>query len=109
MEHSQELAKRHRDSYLSAVGSSRGGSTRASSASQPSTGQHTGIRRAKTSSGKLENYRGEDRITEEDLDDDEAVFKRHVARLADTRTMITTSPIRVQDVVKKSEVQVPVQ
>ena len=44
------------------------------------------------------------RLTEEDLEDDEALFKRHVARLADTKSMLATTPIRVQDVIRKNEV-----
>lgn len=44
-------------------------------------------------------------VTEDGLDDDEAVFKRHVARLAETKSMKLTAPIRVQDVIRKNEVR----
>ncbi len=50
---------------------------------------------------------GEDKpakVTEDDLDDDEAIFKRHVARLAETKSMGTTTPIRIQDIIRKNEV-----
>lgn len=43
-------------------------------------------------------------VTDADLDDDKALYKRHIERIADTKSMITTSPIRVQDIIKKNEV-----
>ena len=43
-------------------------------------------------------------VTEKDLDDDEALFKRHVEMIAESKAMRTTSPIRVTDVIRKSEV-----
>lgn len=45
-----------------------------------------------------------DQVTEEDLEDDQALYKRHVARLVDLKSVVTTSPIRVTDVIRKSEV-----
>ncbi|ELT90162.1 hypothetical protein CAPTEDRAFT_227759 [Capitella teleta] len=50
--------------------------------------------RAKTANGH---------VTEDDLQDDEAVFKRHVEMIAETRAMKATSPIRITDIVRKSE------
>lgn len=44
-----------------------------------------------------------EKVTEEHLEDDEALFKRHIARIADTKSMRVTSPIRVQDVIRKNE------
>ena len=42
---------------------------------------------------------------DKDLDDDRAIFKRHIVRIAESHAMkITPSPIRVVDVVRKSEV-----
>ena len=65
-------------------------------------------RAARAPSPELDSDRSRDtdssRLTEEDLEDDEALFKRHVARLADTKSMLATTPIRVQDVIRKNEV-----
>lgn len=44
------------------------------------------------------------KVTDRDLDDDEAVYKRHVLRIVDTKSMKSTAPIRVQDVIRKNEV-----
>ena len=43
-------------------------------------------------------------LTDADLDDDEAVYKRHVLRMVDTKSMKDTAPIRVQDIIRKNEV-----
>ena len=43
------------------------------------------------------------KITDRDLDDDEAVYKRHVLRVVDMKSMRNTAPIRVQDVIRKNE------
>ena len=43
------------------------------------------------------------KITDRDLDDDEAVYKRHVLRVVDMKSMRSTAPIRVQDVIRKNE------
>ena len=43
-------------------------------------------------------------ITDTDLQDDEALFKRHVEMIAESKAMRTTSPIRIPDVIRKSEV-----
>ena len=42
------------------------------------------------------------KITDRDLDDDEAVYKRHVLRVVDMKSMRNTAPIRVQDVIRKN-------
>ena len=41
---------------------------------------------------------------EDDLDDDEAKFKRHVARLIDSKSVRTTAPVRVEDIIRKNQV-----
>ena len=46
------------------------------------------------------------RVTDQDLDDDEAVYKRHVLRVIDTKSMRDTAPIRVSDIIRKNEVGV---
>ena len=45
-----------------------------------------------------------DKVTEDELDDDQALFKRHVAKIAEMKAMHTTSPIRIEDIIRKSEV-----
>ena len=45
------------------------------------------------------------RVTDQDLDDDEAVYKRHVLRVIDTKSMRDTAPIRVSDIIRKNEVR----
>jgi hypothetical protein len=49
------------------------------------------------------SQRGE-HVTDADLQDDEALFKRHVEMIAETKSMRTTTPIRIPDVIRKSEV-----
>ena len=45
------------------------------------------------------------KVTEDDLDDDEARIKRHLARIRETKAMLTTScNIRVVDIIRKNEV-----
>ena len=47
------------------------------------------------------------KVTEDDLDDDEARVKRHLARIRETKAMLTTSTnIRVVDIIRKNEVSV---
>lgn len=60
--------------------------------------------RAKTAQAR--SRENGEKVTEKDLDDDEAMFKRHVEMIAETGAMKTTSPIRVADVVRKSEVSI---
>ncbi|KAI0220496.1 hypothetical protein LSAT2_027990 [Lamellibrachia satsuma] len=44
------------------------------------------------------------KVTEDDLDDDEARIKRHLARIRETKAMLTTScNIRVVDIIRKNE------
>ena len=41
------------------------------------------------------------------LDDDEdTLFKRHVARIVETSSMVTTSPLKVEDIVRKNQVRI---
>ena len=46
-----------------------------------------------------------EKVTEDDLDDDEAIFKRHIAKISEMKAMNTTSPIRIEDIIRKSEVR----
>ena len=58
-------------------------------------------------SSEVEDEEADDsrKVTERDLDDDEAVYKRHVMRVVDLKSMKNTAPIRVQDVIRKNEVR----
>ncbi len=87
-----DLARRYRDIYLSQKGQ---------------TPRQTPAGEAPPGGGDYQKE--QTKVTEDELDDDEAVFKRHVYRLAETRSMLTTSPIRIQDIIRKNEVfNVPV-
>ena len=43
-------------------------------------------------------------MLEEDLDDDRAKFKRQVTRLVDSGYMTISGPIRIEDIMRKNEV-----
>lgn len=43
------------------------------------------------------------KVTEDDLHDDKALFEKHIARVVETSSMITTSPIRIEDIVRKNQ------
>ena len=58
-----------------------------------------------SSEGEDEEADDSRKVTERDLDDDEAVYKRHVMRVVDLKSMKNTAPIRVQDVIRKNEVR----
>ena len=80
------LAQRYRDMYLTEKGGKSADGDRVS---------HKSV------------YSGNDNVShvsDADLQDDEALFKRRVAKLASMKSMITTTPIRLEDIIRKNEV-----
>ena len=88
MTHVKDVAKRYRDVY---VNSNKG------SAPESLCGTESGHVKSEADDRSK-------KIMTEELDDDEALFKRHVVRLAETKSMKTTAPIRVQDIIRKNDV-----
>ena len=92
LDESQDLTRRYRDMYLTEK--------------DKSNGQNSG--RGSTGSGKdsqqsdKNSENGE--LNDDDLDDDVGLYKRHVSKLAESGKMITTSPIRIADIIRKNEV-----
>ena len=111
LEESQDLCRRYRDMYLKARGGTDGDnaaieSDRSVSNNSKDNDSKHGSQDGSRGNSKERSPRGQskDKVTEDDLDDDEALYKRHIARLADSKSVKTTAPIRVTDVIRKSEV-----
>ncbi len=130
LEESQGLTRRYRDMYVierdraNRPSTSRGsrntprGGAGGGDGSEQNSGRDTGGGGGggggkSSSNGAASNGAGEpgkegsgrkEKVTEDDLDDDEAIFKRHVAKISEMKAMNTTSPIRIEDIIRKSEV-----
>ena len=98
MSESRSIAKRYHDMYVKEKEQQA-----KQNKSKPKTGGK-GKEAASREGEQDKENKSSARVTDADLDDDEAVYKRHVLRVIDTKTMKNTAPIRVQDIMRKSEV-----
>ena len=113
LEESQALTRRYRDMYVIERDRARPQtSTRRGENKTPrdETGSNKDAGGGKDSRSIARSKQEDDggkkeKVTEDDLDDDEAMFKRHIAKIAEMKAMHTTSPIRIEDIIRKSEVR----
>ena len=119
LQESSSLARRYRDMYVIERDRARPSTSRQQrntprdsevdnngnfEGSDNASTKKKGDKKDEGSAGGGGEKKGE-KVTEDELDDDQALFKRHVAKIAEMKAMHTTSPIRIEDIIRKSEVR----
>ena len=98
----EKIAKRYHDMYVKEKEQQSQRNKSSQSQSKPAATDES--EPTDQANDQLNNNDDRKWLTDADLDDDEAVYKRHVLRMVDTKSMKDTAPIRVQDIIRKNEV-----
>ena len=98
----EKIAKRYHDMYVKEKEQQSQRNKSSQSQSKPAATDES--EPTDQADDQLNNNDDRKWLTDADLDDDEAVYKRHVLRMVDTKSMKDTAPIRVQDIIRKNEV-----